>query len=232
MEGVFVLSKRRVKFSKTGMAKYISHLDLLRCFTRAIMRSALPVEYSQGFNPHQKMTFALPLPVGVTSECEYVDISFEDGKVSDEEIKERLDKNLPPDINVISVGDLVSRASDIVCAEYIVKLHSDKEIDKLWVRDFFAQDEIIVMKKTKKKIDKPINLLEYVRAWEIIEAGDETMTLRLVLDAGGERNIKPDMVIGAFCKNYPSVCADEAEIHRKGVFCKSLADEQVIEIFK
>ena len=157
---MFVLSKRRVKFSKTGMAKYISHLDLLRCFTRAIMRSGLPVEYSQGFNPHQKMTFALPLPVGVTSECEYVDISFEDGKATDDEIKERLDTNLPPDINVISVGDLVFKACDIVCAEYIVRMNSDGEIGESWVRDFFAQNEIIVMKKTKKKAPQVVKHLE------------------------------------------------------------------------
>lgn len=225
------MSKRRVKFSKTGMAKYISHLDLLRCFTRAIMRSGLPVEYSQGFNPHQKMTFALPLPVGVTSECEYVDISFEDGKVSDNEIKERLDASLPPDINVISVGDLISRACDIVCAEYMVHMHSDGEIGESWVRDFFAEDEIIVMKKTKKKVDKPINLLEYVRAWERMDTGENTLALRLVLDAGGERNIKPDMVIKAFCERYPIFCADEAEIHRKEVFCKNEVDN-VLEIFK
>ena len=58
---VYALSKRRITFYKTGMGKYISHLDLLRCFTRTIQRSGLPVVYSQGFNPHQKITFSLPL---------------------------------------------------------------------------------------------------------------------------------------------------------------------------
>ena len=86
------MSKRRVTFSKTGMGKYISHLDLLRCFTRAIQRSGMPVVYSQGFNPHQKMTFSLPLPIGVTSQCETVDIQFEDN-VSDKEIFEKLSEN-------------------------------------------------------------------------------------------------------------------------------------------
>lgn len=214
-----------------GMSKYISHLDLLRCFTRAIMRSGLPIEYSQGFNPHQKMTFALPLPVGVTSECEYVDISFEDGKVEDDEIRKKLDINFPPDINVISVGDLFFKACDIVCAEYIVRFHCGDTIEKSWVRDFFARDEIVVMKKTKKKVDKPINLLEYVRAWEATEANEGSMELRLVLDAGGERNIKPDMIVKAFCEKYPMLCADEAEIHRKEIFCKTNSDN-VLEIFR
>ena len=79
LEEVSVLSKRRLKFSKLNMAKYISHLDLLRCFTRSIMRAELPVKYSNGFNPHQKITFSLPLSIGVTSDSEFVDIDFEDG---------------------------------------------------------------------------------------------------------------------------------------------------------
>lgn len=212
------------------MAKYISHLDLLRCFTRSIMRSGLPVEYSQGFNPHQKMTFALPLPVGVTSECEFVDISFEDGATTDDTIKEQLNLNLPPDIRIISVGDISSRAADIVCAEYTVTLHSDTEIDPETATNFFASDEVIVMKRTKKKIDKPINLMDYIRAWEILESTENSLTLRLVLDAGGERNLKPDMLLFALCERYPSVCADMADIHRKQIFCKS-EKNNTLEIF-
>jgi len=83
------MSKKRLKFSKTGMGKFISHLDLLRTFTRAIHRADLPVKYSQGFNPHQLITFSLPLPIGVTSETEFVDIDFED-TASDAQIMEKL----------------------------------------------------------------------------------------------------------------------------------------------
>ena len=212
------------------MAKYISHLDLLRCFTRSIMRSGLPIEYSQGFNPHQKMTFALPLPVGVTSECEYVDIFFEDGKATDKEIFEKLNMNLPPDIRVLSVGDVGAKAADIVCAEYTVTVYSDEAIDENRVKSFFMEDEVVVMKKTKKKIDKPINLMEYIRTWEITAVGDKTLTMRLVLDAGGERNLKPDMVIGALCGRYPSVNADNADIHRVQTFRKD--EKGVLTIFE
>lgn len=212
------------------MAKYISHLDLLRCFTRAVMRSGLPVEYSQGFNPHQKMTFALPLPVGVTGESEFVDISFEDGKTTDEIIMKRLNRCLPPDIRILGVGDLNYKAADIISAEYIAILHADKEITAKQIKDFFAEDEIIVMKKTKKKTEKPINILEYVRAWEVMEEGENSITLRLVLDAGGERNLKPDMLISAFCERNPYICADDAEIHRRKIFCKGEAPD-IIEEF-
>lgn len=225
------MSKRRLKFSKINMAKYISHLDLLRCFTRAVMRSGLPVEYSQGFNPHQKMTFALPLPVGVTGESEFVDISFEDGKVSDETIMKRLNRSLPPDIRILSVGDLKHKAADIISAEYEVVLHADKKISEKQIKDFFGEDEIIVLKKTKKKTEKPINILEYVRAWEVLNEGENTMTLRLVLDAGGTRNLKPDMLISAFCERNPYICADDAEIHRRKIFCGVGENPNIIEEF-
>ncbi len=214
------------------MAKYISHLDLLRCYTRSVMRSGLPVEYSQGFNPHQKMTFALPLPVGVTSECEYVDIAFEDNKVTDDEIMQKLNLNLPPDIRILSVGDIKCKASDIVCAQYNVTLYSEREIKPSWITDFFEQDEVIAFKKTKKKTDKPINLMDYVRSWEILEITECAARIRLVLDAGGERNLKPDMLLRAFCEAHPEVCADNAEIHRREIFCKSDEDSSIIQIFE
>lgn len=224
-------------FSKMGMAKFISHLDLLRCFERAIMRSGLPVEYSQGFNPHQKMTFALPLPVGVTSECEVVDIGFEDGKVSDAEITQKLNANLPPDIRVIKTSDLIHKAADITRAEYIVKLHSESKIEDSLISDFFAKDEVVVMKRTKKNGEKPINIMEYVRAYELTEsnlqseAGEYTSVLRIVLDAGGERNLKPDVLISKLCEGISSVNPDDAEIHRLRIFCKS-SNGETAEIFE
>ena len=226
------MSKRRVRFTKMNMAKYISHLDLLRCFERSIMRSGLPVEYSQGFNPHQKMIFSLPLPVGVTSECEAVDISFVDGKVTDEEITEALNLNLPPDIRVISTGDIVCKAADIVRAEYEVTLYSDEKIDEDKVKNFFGQSEVIVMKKTKKKVDKPVNIFEYLKAWEILNPGEDKLFLRLCLDAGGERNLKPDVVVGELCKYLGNVSADDADIHRKQIFARVQDGTERIEIFE
>lgn len=144
------MSKRRLKFSKLNMAKYISHLDLLRCFTRSIMRAELPVKYSNGFNPHQKITFSLPLSIGVTSDSEFVDLDFEDG-IKDSEIMERLNNNLPPDMRILHVGDIKDSANDIVSAKYQVKIISDKVIADEKVKGFFDMPEYTIMKKTKKK---------------------------------------------------------------------------------
>lgn len=215
------------------MAKYISHLDLLRCFTRAIGRSGLPAVFSQGFNPHMKMTFALPLPVGVTSDCESVDITFDDG-VSDEDIKKRLNQSLPPDIRVKSVGEPRDKAADIVCAEYTVVLKADRPISKTAIDAFFAMPEIIVMKKTKKKTEKPINIPDYIRAWEITDMDEFSVTLRLVLDAGGERNLKPDTIVTAFSKLNPYIVPENADINRVEIFSRKPgdSDQSVIQKFE
>ncbi len=185
------------------------------------MRSGLPVEYSQGFNPHIKMTFALPLPVGVTSECEFSDISFEENKTNDTEIFEKLGKSLPPDIKIISVSEPVCKAADIVSAEYEIVLYCNEKPDEKKIREFFGKDEIIIMKKTKKNVEKPINIPDYIKAWEIVGMSMKTVTLRVVLLAGGEKNLKPDILVNAICEMHGGIKPDEAEIHRKKVFVKT-----------
>ena len=74
----------RIKFAKYGVVRYIGHLDVMRYFQKVIRRSGLPVSYSQGFSPHQLMSFALPLSVGVTSDGEYMEVEFDDERLARE----------------------------------------------------------------------------------------------------------------------------------------------------
>jgi len=215
LEEVFALSKRRLKFSKTGMGKYISHLDLLRAFTRAISRAQLPVRYTQGFNPHQIITFSLPLPIGVTSETEFVDIDF-DETVDNPEIMERLNENLPPDIRVISVGGLIHSATDICLADYDIFVKAPKEIEKNTVESFFDKENIPVMKKTKKG-DKEVNLVDYINRIEIVECKTSEMRIKVTLSAGGAMNIKPEIMMSALEREI-GYEFDEVYIHRTKIY--------------
>lgn len=223
------MSKWRVVFSKTGMGKYISHLDLLRCFTRAIQRSGLPVVYSQGFNPHQKMTFSLPLPIGVTSGCETVDIQFEDS-VDGKEIMTKLNANLPMDIKVLSVAPPNMNAADITSAEYQMRALTAELLDKDSLKNFFGAGEILVTKKTKKKGEKQVNLLDYVKAWEITSAEKNCFDIRVVLSAGGEMNLKPDILASAIEEFLSPFEISDWEIHRTKIFCKDAKNLQRIFI--
>lgn len=214
------MSKRRVVFSKTGMGKYISHLDLLRCFTRTIQRSGLPVIYSQGFNPHQKMTFSLPLPIGVTSECETVDIQFED-TVSDREIMEKLNQNLPMDMKVLCVREPVHKAAKIVAAEYRMEAACDSLVSENKIQEFFGQGEVLIARRTKKKGETAVNLLDFIRSWELTGLSEQGFCLRVIVDAGGEKNLKPELLSKALAEFLKTVKIADWDICRKKIFCKT-----------
>ncbi len=198
------------------MGKYISHLDLLRAFTRAITRSELPVRYTQGFNPHQIITFSLPLPIGVTSETEFVDIDFEDS-AENAEIMERLNENLPPDISILGVGEIITSATDISLASYEIEIKAPKNIDKEKVEGFFKKTDIPVIKKTKKG-DKEVNLADYINSFEIKQIKDNEMKMTAMLSAGGSMNIKPEIMISALEKELEIGEFDEVYIHRTKIF--------------
>ena len=84
----------RMKFEKRDEVKYIGHLDTMRTFTRCIKKTSLPIKFSTGFNPRVQLAFALPLAVGVTSECEYFDLEL-NGDVEPQEVIDELNNFLP-----------------------------------------------------------------------------------------------------------------------------------------
>ena len=210
------MSKWRLKFSKLGMGKYISHLDLLRTFTRSIHRAEIPVRYSQGFNPHQLITFSLPLALGVTSETEFVDIDFED-TVSPDEILTRLNKNLPPDIKILKVSQPIFKAHDIVSAKYIIDIIAPRVILREKIESFFEQENISATKKTKKG-EKEINLRDFIKEVKVVSLEGNAFRLDALLSAGGEANIKPDIVVAKLQEYLNSSEFESVDIHRVEIF--------------
>ena len=90
----------RLRFSKTDQAKYISHLDTNRVFSRAFARAKIPLWFTEGFNPHPFMSFSLPLSLGVESLCENVDIRILEN-IPYDEIKRRMNESLPQGIRIV-----------------------------------------------------------------------------------------------------------------------------------
>ena len=105
--------KVRVKWTKTGVLKFIGHLDVQRYFQKALMRAELPVSFSKGMSPHQIMSFAAPLGLGMTSEGEYADISF-DWSYSSEEMLKRINAVMNEGISVLEFKEIDEKAFIIV----------------------------------------------------------------------------------------------------------------------
>ena len=188
--------KLRVKFSKHGLMKYIGHLDCMRYFQKVIRRTGLDIAYSAGFSPHQIMSFAQPLGVGLESEGEYMDIEVK-SITSTEETIALLNSSQSEGMKIIDVVKLPEKCGNamasVAMAEYLVAFREGMEppFDILSTIDKFnSSSEIIIEKKTKKG-SREINLKEFVYKMEIRE--DNNIFMRLC--AGSGSNIKPGLVI-------------------------------------
>ncbi len=197
----------RVFFTKTGMAKYISHLDLMRCMTRALRRAQIPLWYTEGFNPHLFMTFARPLPLGVESLCESVDIRLV-GEMTFREIKTRLNDALPRDITVISVAKPVHKPTEIAFAEYEIRLFSDDPAALMKaVEARFAAETLPVQKKAKqgkRRVEKEVDIKPNILAFESSLQAD-SVTLSVRVTAGDQNNVSPALLLEALTLNCSGV---------------------------
>ena len=165
--------KIRIKFAKGGDLIYISHLDLNRTMTRAIVRARIPVKYTEGFNPRPKLVFATPLSVGCASECEYLDIKI-DREMSCDDIKEKLSAQVPSGIDILDVYEPDTKFTDILYSLYEIKIKdsqiSESAGDK--IKRAFEQSELVITKRSKSG-DKEVNILPYIKELDISGKGAE-----------------------------------------------------------
>lgn len=194
----------RIMFEKTGMAKYISHLDLMRCMSRAMKREQIPVWYTEGFNPHPYMTFALPLSLGTQSLCELMDIKI-DSDMDNEEIFKRLSESMPEGISIKAVYDAYADFSTISLSEYdieLILLKDETENFLFCTRALLSSKELIVEKLGKKgrqKVLKQINLIEHIESFEVKETlGGIIITV--TVSAGNTMNINPSLIVDALIR--------------------------------
>ena len=198
----------RVWFHKTGPIRYISHLDLMRTMTRAIRRSRIPLWYTEGFNPHPYMTFALPLSLGMQSECESMDIRIE-GEITNDEICLALQSVMPQGITVTAVKDPVIDPKFIAFARFSVAFENAADPAALQqeAEAMLSGETLIVQKlgkKGHKKVMKEIDLLQSLQSFEL-RLENETLVLELVLPAGSVNNVNPSLLCDEIVKLCPDV---------------------------
>lgn len=220
------MNKYRLKFSKQGKIKYTGHLDLLKIFQRAIKRANLPISYSKGFNPHQIMSFAIPLPLGMESISEYIDMQF-DKDLNSDFIKEELNKNMPIGmeiLNVVKLKEGQKSAPSIVCiGEYEINL--DCSIKKEDIDKFLQNKEINierVSKKRGKEILKTINIKEDILNIEYLQENK----IKAVISTGSAKNLKPDVLIETLYK-FLNLSYEKYKIYYKRT---GLFDENKIQL--
>ena len=207
------MSKYRIKYERNEDAKFISHLDLMRTMNRALRRAEAPLQYTQGFNPHSIMTVALPLSVGITSECEYLDVTFKED-VDTVAFTEKLNSTMPLGIKVIEIrkSDDMRAFKYIETAVYSATFKSDVAPD---CEKFMNMGEAVMDKRTKSG-EKAEDILPDIHKLQA-EESDGIYTVNMQINVGSKRNLKPELVVKAFEK-FQGVEAHNLQIHRKKVF--------------
>ena len=190
----------RIRFSKTGRAKYMSHLDLNRLMLRLIKKSQLPVWFTEGFNPHAYITFALPLPLGQEGLNESMDLRIE-GEVGNEEIKEKLSAVLPPGFAINRVYDVADAPKTIAFALYEIELSLGEGQDADSVAQSFNElvknsklTALKTAKKGRKRIEKEVELNPLIAEFEAFSK-EGKVNITATLAAGSNQNLNPDLLI-------------------------------------
>ena len=192
----------RMSFQKTGMAKFISHLDTVRCITRAMKRACVPIWFTEGFNPHAFLTFAMPLSLGFESLCETVDFRLME-EVDLNELSSKINDALPVDITVKEIYVYETSPNDIRWAEYKIVFNNPDELLLKNAEKVLSADEISVLKKGKqgrRKVEKEVNIKEHIKSFELIEENGK-LILNTILSSGTSININPMLLIGALVKD-------------------------------
>ena len=198
--------KIRAIFEKCGRAKYISHLDLNRCMQRAFKRSGIPIWYTEGFNPHIYINFALPLSLGYESKAEIMDFNITEEMPFDE-IMNKLNNAMPEGLKVTKVYTPATKQLEIKYSDF--KITFDKCIKKDFEK-FINQDTINTIKKTKRG-EKEIDLKPDIKILSYEEINGNTI-LNLRLPAGNDKNINPSLITDLllpFCSEKTNILSVE-----------------------
>ena len=211
--------KLRLKFSKNGPIKFIGHLDVMRYFQKAIRRANIDIKYSEGFSPHQVLSFAQPLSVGATSDGEYLDMTV-NSMTSTEDIMNSLNNVMNEGIKITGIAELPEREEKAMTTSYAAKYHlkfrETSKPDFDWISEmkkYLAKDTLPAIKKTKsgeKEIDMKPMIIDY-------SFTDDALDILLMMSS--KVTLKPTLLFEYFFrsigKEFNTVSLD---IHRVDIY--------------
>ncbi|SHJ00852.1 TIGR03936 family radical SAM-associated protein [Lutispora thermophila] len=196
----------RLKFIKGPETKYISHLDLMRTFQRALRRAHVPIHYTEGFNPHPSLSFASALGIGVTSIGEYLDIVL-DEDMSEKDLMGKLNESLPQGLKIVDAVVLRDRAKSAMAlvtdARYSIELIFKDLIDaEKMIADFMVQNSIVVPKEQPKKNFETtdVDIRPMIRVINVLHQENLNVTLDCIVACGSKANLKPHLLLEALRK--------------------------------
>ncbi|KPL19951.1 MAG: hypothetical protein AMJ92_00355 [candidate division Zixibacteria bacterium SM23_81] len=192
-------TRMRVRYAKRTPLQYLSHLDLIRLFERAIRRADLPIAYSEGFHPHPKIAFGPPLPLGLTSQAEYLDIQFAKPMVGD--LTYKLGSNLPPGVEILATKAIFRKTESLTAAinvaEYRAELkdiHTPDNFQEVLTR--LLEDNHLSVRRVTPKESKKVDIREHILEVKL-EGSKEREILSMRLRVGQSGHARPREILAA-----------------------------------
>lgn len=192
-----VVQRLRITFGKTGSLRYTSNLDVAKIWERVLRRADLPILYTQGFNTRPRIRLAMPLPLGISSECEILDVSLRQRIELDEvAMRDQLLAVSPQGLTIISIVEVDLRASTlhslIDSAEYRIRFVDEIDPDNLRqkIHELMNRPSIIVDRTRRRKRSvmdiRPLILALYL---------DDSHDMIAHLSVGDRGNLRPDQLL-------------------------------------
>ena len=207
------MDKLRLRFSKTGRAVYISHLDLMHTMQRAFSRAGYALKYSEGFNPHPQISIALPLSVGAASRCELMDFKLrEDADLA--QLPGRLTAVMPEGIEILEAYEPERKTAALKWLQVEGVFEYDARDPAAMaeaLRAFYEQDSIVITKKTKRGMGET-DIRPGIRSIAF-QAGAESVSVAAVVSAQ-EPTINPELLAEALRQKAPELAPDFAKFTR------------------
>ena len=196
------MEKYRIRFCKEGRAKYISHLDLLKVFTRCLRRIDVDLEYSQGFNPHAEIVFSAPLPLGMTSGAEYVDIQLKD-ETDQEGLLSLLKNSLPSGLTPLKIRKLEQGEGSVMRPVRFARYRLTARTGENITPEIFCasagrcleSNEPVMTAKKSKSGTKVVDIRPMIVSFgtDLCVSKGLEFSFEAVLAAGNEVNLRPEV---------------------------------------
>ena len=209
----------RLLFSKTGRARYISHLDLMRTFQRAFARAKFPIKHTEGFHPHPFVSIALPLSVCYSSQCEILEFGLLEG-TAPLEVPQRLTAAMPEGITVHQCYPAQRKLKELAFVNYIMSFEypegRPQECEPA-LAELLGRESLVVQKKSNKskKGYTEVDLISLIREWSA-ECQSDAMAVSMVVSAQNP-GLNPELIRAAFCETYPQFSPQFVSFHRREI---------------
>lgn len=209
----------RLLFEKTGNAVWISHLDLMRLFQRAFKRAGYPLTHTHGYNPRPSVSIALPLSVGIESQCELLDFDLECDTVAFELLKTKLNDSLVDGVCVLDIIPEGKKIRDLAMLRTHICLMYDNGVpanatDALCA--LFSKDTVIVTKKTKRDVQEQ-NIIPMIQSFAVSTVATNSIELDVV-HCCQNPTLNPTQISAAISKYLPEIAPDACMYRRIEVY--------------